>query len=176
MSRVLLATILLLGSCSREPHSATVQAAAPPNGMKISSSAFADGGEIPAKFGCSGSSVSPPLSFAGVPANAKSLALIVEDPDAPGGLFTHWVVWNMTPAVSSIPEGASPSGVQGNSGYGKAGYGPPCPPNGEHRYVFRLFALDATLSLPAGSGREQLIESMKGHVIAEARVVGRYRK
>src|SRR6266481_5123903 len=110
--------------------------------MRITSSAFQEGASTPSKFTCDGAGTSPPLQIADVPSGAKSLALIVDDPDAPSGLFTHWTVWNISPQTSTIGEGSTPQGVQGTNDFGKAGYGGPCPPSGTHRYYFRIFALD----------------------------------
>ena len=143
-------------------------------GMKITSSAFKEGGNIPPKFTCDGSDTSPPLQIAGVPSNAKSLVLIADDPDAPSGLFTHWLVWNIPPQTNSISEGSAPKGVQGANDFGKSGYKGPCPPPGTHRYSFKIFALDRELDLRAGAKRSQLDAAMKGHVIAQGELVGRY--
>lgn len=146
------------------------------NGMTITSSAFKDQGEIPKKYGCSGQSISPPLAIAGVPANAKTLALLVTDPDAPGGTFTHWVVWNMPARDTNLAEGQKPGGSEGISDYGKSGYGPPCPPSGSHRYMFDVFALDTTLNLSPSAKRADLEKAIKGHVLAQTRLTGTYRK
>jgi Raf kinase inhibitor-like YbhB/YbcL family protein len=142
--------------------------------MKITSSAFHEGANIPSKFTCDGSDTSPPLQIAGVPSGAKSLVLIVDDPDAPGGLFTHWLVWNIPPQTGSIAEGSAPQGVQGANDFGKSGYRGPCPPPGTHRYSFKIFALDRELELRSGAKRSQVDAAMKGHVIARGELVGRY--
>ena len=142
--------------------------------MKITSSAFHEGANIPSKFTCDGSDTSPPLQIAGVPSEAKSLVLIVDDPDAPGGLFTHWLAWNIPPQTSSIAEGSAPKGVQGANDFGKSGYRGPCPPSGTHRYSFKIFALDRELELRSGAKRSQVDAAMKGHVIAQSELVGRY--
>ncbi len=142
--------------------------------MKITTSAFQEGGNIPSKFSCDGADTSPPLQIADVPSGAKSLVLIVDDPDAPSGLFTHWTVWNISPQTSSIAEGNTPNGVQGTSDFGKSGYGGPCPPSGTHRYYFKIFALDRELDLPSGAKRGQLDAAMKGRVIAQGELMGRY--
>src|SRR5437899_918563 len=142
--------------------------------MKITSSAFPEGGTIPSKFTCDGSDTSPPLQITGVPSEAKSLVLIADDPDAPGGLFTHWLVWNIPPQTNSIGEGSAPKGLQGTNDFGKSGYGAPCPPSGVHRYYFRVFALDRELDLRSGAKRSQLDAAMKGHVIAQGELIGRY--
>src|SRR5215469_8218364 len=142
--------------------------------MKITSSAFHEGANIPSKFTCDGSDTSPPLQIADVPSGAKSLALIVDDPDAPGGLFTHWMVWNIPPDAGAIGEGSTPKGAQGTNDFGKSGYGGPCPPSGAHRYYFKVFALDRELDLPSGAKRTQLDTAMKSHVIAQGELMGRY--
>jgi Raf kinase inhibitor-like YbhB/YbcL family protein len=142
--------------------------------MQISSPAFHQAANIPSKFTCDGSETSPPLQITGVPAEAKSLALIADDPDAPGDLFTHWVIWNIPPQISSIADGSAPKGVQGTNDFGRSGYGAPCPPSGTHRYYFRVFALDRELDLRSGAKRGQLDAAMKGHVIAQGELIGRY--
>jgi Raf kinase inhibitor-like YbhB/YbcL family protein len=142
--------------------------------MKITSSAFQEGGNIPSKFTCDGSDISPPLQIAEVPSGTKSLALVVDDPDAPSGLFTHWMVWNISPQTSTIAEGSTPKGVHGTNDFGKSGYGGPCPPSGTHRYYFKIFALDRELDLPPGTKRSQLDAAMKGHVVEQGELMGRY--
>jgi Raf kinase inhibitor-like YbhB/YbcL family protein len=144
--------------------------------MKITSSAFQEGGNIPSKFTCDGSDSSPPLRIAEIPSDAKTLALVVDDPDAPSGLFTHWIVWNISPQTNAIAEGSAPQGVQGTNDFGKSGYGGPCPPSGTHRYYFKIFALDRELNLPSGTKRNQLDAAMKGHVVAQGELMGRYAK
>src|SRR5207237_8086420 len=133
--------------------------------MKITSSAFQQGGNIPSKFTCDGANTNPPLQISDVPPEAKSLVLIVDDPDAPSGLFTHWAVWNISPQTSTIAEGSTPKGVQGTNDFGKSGYGGPCPPSGTHRYYFKIFALDREVDLPFGAKRGQVGDGVKGHVI-----------
>jgi len=142
--------------------------------MKITSSAFQEGANIPSKFTCDGADTSPPLQIANIPSEAKSLALIVDDPDAPGGLFSHWMVWNIPPHTGAVGEGSAPKGVQGTNDFGKSGYGGPCPPSGTHRYYFKIFALDRELDLPFGAKRGQLDAAMKGHVVAQDELMGRY--
>ena len=142
--------------------------------MKITSSAFQEGANIPSKFTCDGVDTSPPLQIADIPSEAKSLALIVDDPDAPGGLFTHWLVWNIPPQTSAVGEGSTPKGVQGTNDFGKSGYGGPCPPSGTHRYYFKIFALDRELDLPFGAKRGQVDAAIKGHVVAQGELKGRY--
>ena len=142
--------------------------------MKVTSSAFTEGGNIPSKFTCDGTDTSPPLKIEGVPPEAKALLLILDDPDAPSGLFTHWLAWNIDPKKASIAEGKSPDGIQGKNDFGKTGYGGPCPPSGSHRYYFRVFAMDQQLSLRAGTRRKEVDSAMKGHVIAQGELMGRY--
>jgi Raf kinase inhibitor-like YbhB/YbcL family protein len=142
--------------------------------MKITSSAFQQGGNITSKFTCDGANTSPPLQIADVPSGAKSLVLIVDDPDAPSGLFTHWAVWNISPQTNTIAEGSTPKGVQGTNDFGKSGYGGPCPPSGTHRYYFKIFALDRELDLPSGAKRSQVDAAMKGYVVAQGELMGRY--
>jgi Raf kinase inhibitor-like YbhB/YbcL family protein len=144
------------------------------NEIRVSSPAFTEGSRIPSKFTCDGSDTSPPLQVEGVDASAKWLVLIVDDPDAPGGVFTHWLVWNIDPKTRSIAEGNVGGGIQGKNDFGKSGYGGPCPPAGTHRYYFRVFALDRQIDLKAGADRKQLNAAMQGHVIAKGELMGRY--
>jgi len=145
--------------------------------MKITSPAFQEGGVIPEKFSKNGRNVSPELRIEGTPAEAKSLALIVDDPDAPVGLFTHWLVWNIDPKTTDIAEGSALAGVvQGNNDFGDIGYGGPQPPSGTHRYYFKVFALDRVLDLKPGAKRKEVDAAMKGHVIAQGQTMGRYSK
>ena len=143
--------------------------------MKITSPAFQEGGTIPEKFSKSGQNVSPELRIEGAPAEAKSLALIVDDPDAPVGLFTHWLVWNIDPKTTEIGENSVPqNALQGTSDFGNARYGGPCPPSGAHRYYFRAYALDATLSLPSSATKSAVEKAMAGHIIAKGSLMGTY--
>ena len=144
--------------------------------MRISSPAFAEGQPIPKKYTCDGANSSPPLKFDGIPASAKSLALVMDDPDAPGGTFDHWIVWNIPPNTTSVAEGAAPQGVGGRTGFGKDTYGGPCPPGGEHRYFFKLYALDTTLSLAPSSKKSELEKAMAKHVVEKAEMMGRYKR
>ncbi len=144
--------------------------------MRISSPAFKHEGKIPAKYTCDGDDVSPPLRFSEVPPEAKSLALVMDDPDAPSGTFDHWVVWNIRPEAKSVEEGEEPDGVQGMTDFRRKGYGGPCPPRGEHRYFFKLYALDAEVDIPDGAGKDDLERAMEGHVIDQATLVGKYKR
>ncbi|MDQ2918344.1 MAG: YbhB/YbcL family Raf kinase inhibitor-like protein [Verrucomicrobiota bacterium] len=142
--------------------------------ISLSSLAFRAGEKIPEQFTCKGANINPPLQFPGVPAAARSLALIVEDPDAPNGLFTHWLVWNIDPNTRQIVEKSSPAGaIQGTNDFGKSGYGGPCPPSGTHRYFFRVFALDQKLALRSGAKRKELDQAMAGHILARGEMMGR---
>ncbi|CAD7775828.1 Phosphatidylethanolamine-binding protein [Candidatus Methanoperedenaceae archaeon GB50] len=151
------------------------------NEISVSSDAFEDDGMIPAEYTCDGENVSPQISWTGIPAGSKSIVLIVDDPDAPGGTFTHWVVYNIPPDVVELPrgverQGALPSGcVRGVTDFGSIGYGGPCPPPGKpHRYHFKVYALDEKLSLGGGSTKDEVEAAMEGHVLAMGELVGRY--
>ena len=143
--------------------------------MKLSSPDFSEGGNIPERFTCDGKDINPTLKIDGVPKEAKSLALIVDDPDAPGGNFTHWLMWNVVPDLTEIAANRLPShAVQGVNDFGKSKYSGPCPPPGIHRYYFKLYALDTTLALPPTSKRKAVDSAIKGHIIAEATLMGKY--
>jgi len=145
--------------------------------MKVTSSSFQEGGTIPEKFSKNGQNVSPELRIEGAPAEAKCLVVIADDPDAPVGLFTHWLAWNIDPKTTDIAEGNAPSGaIQGKNDFGENGYGGPQPPSGTHRYYFKVFALDRALDLKPGAKRRDLDAAMKGHVIAQGQLMGRYSK
>lgn len=145
--------------------------------MKIISSAFENNKEIPSKYTCDSEDISPPLEIQEVPQEAKSLALIVDDPDAPAGTWTHWLLWNIDPQVSLIEENSIPQGaVQGINSFGKKDYGGPCPPSGSHRYVFKLYALDNILDIEEGSQKGDLERIITGHVLAEAQLIGNYKR
>jgi hypothetical protein len=142
--------------------------------MKLTSPAFADSKPIPSEYTCDGADRIPPLQIDGIPANAKSLALVMDDPDAPMGTWDHWIVWNIQPATKRID--AQPQGIAGKNSWGRTNYGGPCPPSGTHRYYFKLYALDAMLDLPAGSNKASLLQAMKGHLVAEATLMGTYQR
>lgn len=185
MMRIRLALVLTLTfavSCMnpnrKETPPGKVAEPPPPAGaMTITSPAFSNGGAIPQKYTCNGTAVSPPLDFNNVPQNALSLALEVTDPDAPGGTFTHWLVWDIPTTITRFKEDDVPAGViQGLNGFGKNNYGSPCPPSGVHHYIFDLYALDNTLGLPATKGREDFENAIKGHAVAHAQLTGLYGK
>lgn len=143
--------------------------------LKLSGAAFRQNELIPAKYTCDGADVSPPLMIENVPLQAKSLALIVDDPDAPAGTWVHWVVWNIAPGTKELKENTIPPGAQqGMTDFRKRSYGGPCPPSGTHRYFFKLYALDATLTLGPNTTKSELESAMKGHIISQAELVGLY--
>lgn len=143
--------------------------------MQLTSSAFTHNSRIPAKYTCDGANLNPPLAISGVPEGAKSLVLIVDDPDAPRGDFVHWTIWNISPETRQIAENSVPSGsVQGLTDFGKPGYGGPCPPFGEHRYQFKLYALDAGLDLSPSAKKRDVERAMKGHILSQTILIGLY--
>jgi Raf kinase inhibitor-like YbhB/YbcL family protein len=144
------------------------------NKLTIKSPAFEANTEIPKKYTCEGDSVNPALTIEGVPAEAKSLALILDDPDAVNGVFDHWVIWNIPASTDKIEEDSAP-GVEGYNSGRRPGYYPPCPPSGSHHYTFKVYALDQTLNLPAKTKKADLQKAMEGHILAEGELVGLYR-
>jgi Raf kinase inhibitor-like YbhB/YbcL family protein len=141
--------------------------------MRLSSSAFAPGEVIPARYTCDGPDLSPPLAIGDIPQGTAALALIMDDPDAPVGTWDHWVAYDI-PVAAAVPEGVRSLGTPGRNSWRRMGYGGPCPPFGEHRYFLRVYALDARLGLREGTGKKQVLEAMKGHILAEAALMGRY--
>jgi Raf kinase inhibitor-like YbhB/YbcL family protein len=147
------------------------------NGLTISSPVFHDNSAIPAKYTCDGKDVNPPLRIDNVPPEAKSLVLIVDDPDAPKGAWVHWVVWNIDPGTNEIQENTVPRGAQlGVNDFKRHDFGGPCPPSGTHRYFFKLYALDTTLNLPKTTKKVDVEKAMEGHIIARSQVMGLYKK
>lgn len=145
--------------------------------MHLTSPDFSDGGSIPVQFTCDGGDLMPTLQFSDAPAATQSLALIVDDPDAPGGDFVHWLVWNLPPTVPLFGGGSLPLGaVTGRNDFGHSGYGGPCPPTGTHRYQFKLYALDLPLSLDSASTKARLEQVMAGHILAQSVLRGHYRR
>jgi Raf kinase inhibitor-like YbhB/YbcL family protein len=171
-----LAAAALAGACGGDgPNSEPTEVIAT---FTLTSPAFNEGAAIPRQHSCDGADASPPLSWAGAPAGAKALALVMDDPDAGG--FVHWVLYNLGPAASgSLPPGITPAwqvAPQGQNSFGRVGYGGPCPPSGTHRYVFRLLALDAMLALAGTPRASELLAAARGHILAEARLTGTYRR
>jgi Raf kinase inhibitor-like YbhB/YbcL family protein len=182
-----IAGLLMVGACS-SPALAPTQGGAFPEGgeggiamrFQIMSDVFGAGDPIPSKFTCDGQDVSPPLTWSGSPQGARSLALIMEDPDAPAGIWVHWVLYNIPIGLNGLPEGV-PAEAQlangsssGLNSWQRRGYGGPCPPSGVHRYFFRLYALDQSLDLAAGATKEDLLKVMQGHLLGQAEIMGTY--
>ena len=166
------------GSGARAAGAATAKAE---GAMQVNSKMITPGGEFPKRDTCDGGDISPQLAWSDVPASAKSLALILDDPDAPGCTFTHWLLWDLSPAVRELAENAPQTaqlpggGIQGRNDFGKLGYRGPCPPPGKpHRYFFRLYALDTVLGLKAGAGGGELERAMQDHVVARGELMARY--
>jgi len=149
--------------------------------LQISSTAFSEGGTIPKKFTCDGPDASPQLSWGGAPAGTQSFALIMDDPDAPVGTWVHWVLYNLPTSTNGLPEGVAKQeqvaggALQGRNDFKKIGYGGPCPPPGKpHRYFFKLYALDGKLDLKAGATKPDVEAAMKGHILGQGQLMGRY--
>lgn len=142
--------------------------------MQLTSLAFSNNRSIPQKYTCEGEDVNPPLFIASIPEKAKSLALIVDDPDAPGGMWVHWVVFNIK-MTDAIDEDSVP-GIQGINDFGKKDYGGPCPPSGTHHYYFKIYALDSELVLREGATKTALEKAMEGHILGQAELIGLYKK
>src|SRR3954464_986085 len=174
----------LLSSCWRESTPANVNSNVVSTStpvvqtMKLTSTAFTEGGLIPRKYTCDGENISPPLDWSGIPPSTKSLALIVEDPDAPGKTWVHWVVYNLAPSSNSLNENIPATNningqaYQGTNDFKKVGYGGPCPPSGTHRYFFKLYALDSPVMINGAVTKDELMRSMQGHIIGQAELMG----
>jgi Raf kinase inhibitor-like YbhB/YbcL family protein len=173
----LASTLLVLAACGGGGGSGTKLKEGPTaEGFQFTSdSQLAEGQAIDARFTCDGADVAPGLVWNGVPGDAKQLALAFEDPDAPGGTFTHWLVYKLDPKTTHIP--GAPRALEGENDFGRTGYGGPCPPEGhEHQYVLRLLALDASVGLEAGADRKAFDDAVAPHVIAEARLTAPYQR
>lgn len=141
--------------------------------MKVTSARFSDGGEIPVEYTCQGQGMSPPITVSGIPPRTQTLALTLDDPDAPGGTFRHWIVWGIPAGVTEIPQDGLPDGsVMGTNSAGLSAYMPPCPPTGTHRYVFTVFALDTVPHIEAGASHAEFTSALRGHVLLEAELTG----
>lgn len=147
--------------------------------LQLHSSAFENGSEIPPKYGYKNGNSSPPLTISGIPSGCKSLAIIMDDPDAKeavGKVWVHWIIWNISPKVLEIDESSIPSNsVEGNTDFGEIGYGGPAPPDKQHTYIFKLYALDSVLDIQSGSDKNQIENAMKGHILEEAVLTGTYK-
>ncbi len=178
--------LILLSGCRSPNDSQPINPQQPASNakpqIKVTSNAFTDGAMIPAKYSCDGENASPHLKWENMPANAKTIAIIADDPDAPGGTWVHWLIFNLPANVKELPDGVAPEGNasavarQGTNDFKKIGYGGPCPPSGVHRYFFKVYGLDTELSLNAGATKEDLMKAMEGHVVAEGQIVGKYEK
>lgn len=149
--------------------------------MEISSPAFPENGKIPSRYTCRGEGMSPPLVFSNIPSNAKSLVLIVEDPDVPkslrsDGMWDHWILFNIPPQIQKIEENTTPPCKSGMTTSGHTDYDPFCPPDREHRYFFKLYALDTLLDLPIGATKQMVEKAMKGHILTKSQLIGLYGK
>jgi Raf kinase inhibitor-like YbhB/YbcL family protein len=200
---LLMASVLFISCRNEAPSNANnVSPPAQPSPLKkaelkVTSKAFQEGGMIPKKYTCDDANISPPLAWDSVPEKAKSLALIADDPDAPGKTWVHWVALNIPEGVPEGPANVSPppprahelpenvpaeeliksvGGQQGTNDFKKVGYGGPCPPSGTHRYYFHLYALDTFLNLDSSATKDQLLKAMEGHVLAEGELMGKYQK
>jgi len=144
----------------------------------LESAAFKNGAEIPKKYGYKNDNINPPLKIKGIPQNTKSLVLIMDDPDAMGAvgkIWVHWIVWNIEPTTIEIKEDSTPNGaIEGKTDFGEIGYGGPAPPDREHTYIFKLYALDNTLNLHEGASKIDVEKSLKNHVLAETKLTGKY--
>jgi len=185
---LLLVTIVLLSACTPSAPIPSEQPITDPLGMEdatsiqITSSAFAQGQVIPAKYTCTGSDsekdISPPLAWGEPPAGTQSFALIMDDPDAPNGTWDHWILFNIPASTRSLPESMSVnSGFPGgNNSWGRTGYGGPCPPSGMHRYFYKLYALDEMLAIAPGATKGELEKAMVGHILAQGELMGTFSK
>lgn len=144
--------------------------------MKLTSPAFENKKTIPSKYTCDDKNLSPPLLISEVPENAQSLALIMDDPDAPMGTWVHWVIWNIDPKTTELKEGEKQNAKEGITDFKRSGYGGPCPPSGTHRYFFKLYALNTKLDLPETTTKKELEKAMKGHIIEKTELIGTYKR
>lgn len=149
--------------------------------MQLTSRVFKEGGIIPSTYTCEGKNISPPLEISGVPKEARSLVLIMEDPDVPVSIrpdrmWDHWILFNLAPTLTKIEEDTTPPSIAGKTTFGSNRYGGPCPPDAEHRYFFKLYALDCKLDLKAGATKKEVEKAMKGHILTQCQLMGRYEK
>ena len=185
LTLIIVTSLALLG-CASGPHPPPPAPSAKPSSdqkeFKVTSVAFKEGQPIPRQYTCSGVNVSPPLEWGTAPKPARTIAIIADDPDAPGGTWTHWVLYNL-PAeniglVENVPETETlrAGGFQGKNDFGKISYGGPCPPSGTHRYFFKIYAVDTELPLKAGATKAELEKALEGHVVAQGQLMGTYAK
>ncbi|MCH7786195.1 MAG: YbhB/YbcL family Raf kinase inhibitor-like protein [Chloroflexi bacterium] len=175
-------TLVVLAACSGGDDQGEKEQAVSGLSIELTSSAFTDGEDIPAKYTCDGEDVSPSLEWSNLPQGTKSIALIVDDPDAPGRGFVHWVLYAISPDAGGLPEGVpagevTPQGARhGTNGFGRTGYDGPCPPSGSHRYFFKVYALDSELEEVAGADKGDLLQAMEGRILAQGQLMGRYQR
>lgn len=168
---LLMISIFIVG-CSQNPSPTEGE---PAMSIEMNSAAFAEGETIPEKYTCEGADLSPPLAWDGVPAEAQSLVIIADDPDAPAGTWVHWVMFNIPPGTTQLPEDVSSIGIEGMNDFNRSGYGGPCPPPGSaHRYFFKLYALDTTLDLSPEARKEDVVKAMEGHILAQGQLMGTF--
>jgi len=175
-----------LFACASPPQPVEQNPAATPKeenmAINVTSTAFKEGQPIPKQYTCDGINISPPLEWSGVPKNAKTIAIICDDPDAPAGTWVHWVLYNLpadkiglienTPATETLSGG----GMQGTNDFKKIGYGGPCPPSGTHRYFFKVYALESELSLKPGATKADVEKGMEGHIVSQGQLMGTYKR
>jgi Raf kinase inhibitor-like YbhB/YbcL family protein len=179
---VLLTILALLVCCCKDSEQAAGPAGGEKMEIKITSSAFAEGGMIPSKYTCDGADISPPLQWGEVPEGTKSIALISDDPDAPMGTWVHWVLFNLPAETKELtenipPDETLPNGAkQAITDFGRVGYGGPCPPSGTHRYFFKIYALDTELQVDTSTGKRGLLKAMEGHILGQGQLMGKYKR
>jgi hypothetical protein len=169
-------------ACHSASSDSTASQSKTAKAIKLESDAFTSSGMIPVQYTCDGAEISPPLNWNAPPQRTRSLALIVDDPDAPGGTFVHWVLYNLPADTRNLSQGIpnQPTlaniGMQGKNSFNKFGYSGPCPPSDTHRYFFKVYALDQILELESGKTKEQVLQAIEGHVLAEGELIGHYRR
>jgi len=179
---VVVVPVLLFCSCKESEQADLGVVGDKKMDIKITSSAFEEGGLIPPKYTCDGADISPPLQWEAVPEGTKSIALISDDPDAPVGTWVHWVLFNLPAETKDLaenipPDSTLPNGArQGTTDFGRIGYGGPCPPSGTHRYFFKIYALDTEVDLPAGADKSRLLKAMQGHILGQGQLIGKYKR
>ena len=182
ISLLSLVLLLLLSGCRQKVAQPATRPKQDKAEIKLTSTAFKDGESIPRPYTCDGVNISPPLEWSGVPGTAKTIAIVCDDPDAPGGTWVHWVLYNLRAEniglVENLPatENLKVGGIQGKNNFEKVGYDGPCPPSGTHRYFFRVYALDSELPLKAGATKAELMKAMEGHVLEQGQLMGTYRR
>lgn len=174
MRLMILGLLLLLAACSAAEEGAS-------RSLQLTSPAFTDGQPLPKEFTCDGDDISPALQWDNLPTGTTSLALIMDDPDAPGGTWVHWVMYDMPGESTGLAQGVLAGnvpggGTQGSNSWNRNDYGGPCPPTGSHRYFFKLYALDGPLNLGPGADKDTLLEAMEGHILAQGRLMGTYER